>query len=109
MLPSLGIRSREPRAHSYMFSESMRSCCSVVASSSCKSSFLFQLKTFSADDYDKDWPHEHVNENSTRFTITLSNLPTSDKKSRYAVHVGFVTKSGKDFEYYLCKGCDMSF
>ena len=60
----------------------------------------FQLKTFSTDDYDKDWPHEHVNENSTRFTVTLSNLPTTDKKSRYAVHVGFVTKSGKDFFMY---------
>ena len=63
----------------------------------CQPSFLFQLKTFSTDDYDKDWPHEHVNENSTRFTVTLSNLPTTDKKSRYAVHVGFVTKPGKDF------------
>eukprot|EP00112_Aurelia_sp_Birch-Aquarium-sp1_P012226 Seg257.5 transcript_id=Seg257.5/GoldUCD/mRNA.D3Y31 product="Glycosylated lysosomal membrane protein A" protein_id=Seg257.5/GoldUCD/D3Y31 len=58
------------------------------------STMEFALKTFSADDYDSDWPHEHVNENSTRFTITLSNLPTTDKKSRYAVHVGFVKKSG---------------
>ncbi|XP_065059901.1 uncharacterized protein LOC135687300 [Rhopilema esculentum] len=41
----------------------------------------FELKAFGAKDYDDDLPHEIVSENSTRFTISLLDLPVQTKKS----------------------------
>lgn len=45
-------------------------------------------------------PHEKVSPSSSRITISLDQLPTSNKKSRYAFSIAFLKPKGTDAPKY---------
>ena len=52
-------------------------------------------------------PHERVSDSSSRFTLSLADLPTASKKSRYAIKIAFLKpKRTKDPSYETSQSID---
>ena len=52
-----------------------------------------QFKAFATDEYDKTPPHERVSDSSSRFSLSLDRLPTTEKSSRYGLHIAFLKQA----------------
>jgi len=58
-----------------------------------KAKITLELKAFATDEYDETPPHEKVSESSSRFSLSLDNLPTTEKSSRYGLHIAFLKQA----------------